>query len=101
MDLRIALVSIASLALASCAGGAPSPTAARSPAEVRAQTSIISPTTDGTARDLFERGERALADRRWREAAESFETLLAAEPEGPHVPTANFDLAAAYEGLDQ
>ena len=63
-------------------------------------TQIISPSTDGTARELLERGERALLAQRWREAADAFETMLAAEPNGPRTPVLLYDLAIAYEGLE-
>jgi tetratricopeptide (TPR) repeat protein len=64
-------------------------------------TQIISPSTDGTAKELLDRGERALLAQRWREAADAFEALLAADPDGPRTSALLYDLAMAYEGLEE
>jgi tetratricopeptide (TPR) repeat protein len=48
----------------------------------------------------MDRGEKALLAQRWRDAADAFETLLAAEPNGPHAEDALFGLGTAYEGLE-
>src|SRR5437763_9588895 len=79
------LVFIASLAsfAAGCAGAAGGVRTAAPPPpprveNVRAQ--ILSPSTEGTEKELFARGEQALLGQKWREAADCFETLLAAGP---------------------
>ncbi|MDB4993445.1 MAG: hypothetical protein JWM74_877 [Myxococcaceae bacterium] len=79
---------------------APPPAPAAPPTLVQMQTQIVSPSIDGTERELFTRGERALLAQKWREAADAFETLLAANPDPVLVPTATFNLGLAYEGLD-
>ena len=84
-------------------GAVPPRAPAAPPTAVRVAPQIVSPTTDGTPRELFVRGERALVAQRWREAADAFETLLASRPDGADaelVPAATFDLATAYEGLE-
>ena len=67
---------------------------------IRVPTSIVSPTLDGTEKELFERGERALLAQRWREAADIFETLVRLPPEDALAPIVLFDLASSYEGLE-
>jgi tetratricopeptide (TPR) repeat protein len=64
-------------------------------------TQIIASRADGTPRELFARGETALMAQRWQEAADSFEALLAGDPNGPMTSAALLDLGMAYEGLDQ
>jgi hypothetical protein len=49
--------------------------------------------------ELAARGERALMEQRWQDAADAFGTLVAADPAGPHAPERMFDLGIAYEGL--
>jgi tetratricopeptide (TPR) repeat protein len=64
-------------------------------------TQIIASRVDGTPRELFARGEAALTAQRWQEAADSFEALLAGDPNGPMTAAALLDLGMADEGLDQ
>ncbi len=64
-------------------------------------TQIIAARADGSPRELFARGEAALMAQRWQEAADSFEALVAGDPNGPMTPSALLDLGMAYEGLDQ
>src|SRR4051812_46446431 len=111
-------VSIASLftaaaMMAGCGASAP-PLVGPSHGAVthaRVPTQIISATAEGTAKELFERGESALLAQRWKEAADAFETLLAAERDGAppdlhaglrghagmDTPALLYDLAIAYE----
>ena len=72
-------VSIASLALVGCAAASGPPVSAP-PRTAEIPTQIIGPKGEGSAKELMEKGERALLAQRWREAADAFETLLAAEP---------------------
>jgi tetratricopeptide (TPR) repeat protein len=64
-------------------------------------TQIIAARADGSPRELFSRGETALMAQRWQEAADSFEALVAGDPNGLMTPAALLDLGMAYEGLDQ
>src|SRR6478672_9906474 len=105
MRLGWLTVSIASLVACVAGGCAPAPGPAPKPPagagdriDVRPQ--IISATSEGTARELLDKGERALLAQRWREAADAFETLLAAEPSGRWTEDALYGLATAYEGLE-
>ena len=54
-----------------------------------------------TEPELATRGERALMEQRWQDAADAYRTLLAAEPAGPHASDYTFDLGLALEGLQQ
>jgi tetratricopeptide (TPR) repeat protein len=93
---------ILALLVAGCVAPTPALRPATAPPTlVQVQAQIVSPSTDGTERELFTRGERALLAQKWREAADAFETLLAASPDPALVPTATFNLGLAYEGLDQ
>lgn len=110
------LVSIASLLLLGCGAAPPAKSPEPPPREpLKVPTQIISPTSEGSARELLEKGDRAILAQKWREAADAFETLLAAEPKGPSdiapgsdpgtwpklVEDALFGLATAYEGLEE
>ncbi|WP_394843242.1 hypothetical protein LZC95_40100 [Pendulispora brunnea] len=70
------------------------------PPPIRVPTQIVTPTLDGSEKELFERGERALLGQRWREAADIFETLVRLPPQESLAPSVLFDLASAYEGLE-
>src|SRR5262245_38746766 len=100
MGVRFLVVSFASLVLSACA----SASAPRAPQPATPQTNvptqIISATSAGTAKELMEKGEKALLAQNWRAAADAFETLLAAEPDGPYSEDALFGLGTAYEGLE-
>jgi tetratricopeptide (TPR) repeat protein len=103
-SVAVAFAPGAALLLGGCAGsaageGARPPLAP--PTQVQVPTQILSASTDGTERELFARGERALLAQNWREAADDFETLLASRPDLALVPTATFNLGLAYEGLGQ
>jgi tetratricopeptide (TPR) repeat protein len=69
------------------------------PNHVDVKTQIISPSIAGTEAELLLRGERALLEQKWKDAAEIFETLVASAPDATLLPMAIFDLGAAYEGL--
>ena len=101
MTREFSIVSIASLlaGLVGCGATAPPPTPPVTP-HFKVETQIISPSTAGTAKELIDRGERALMAQRWKEAADAFETLLAAEPNGSQTAAILYNLAIAYEGLE-
>ncbi|HEX7664845.1 MAG TPA: hypothetical protein VF407_10050 [Polyangiaceae bacterium] len=87
--------------LVACAGSPP-PAPLPPPSHEAVRTQIISPTSAGTAEELFHRGEVLLAQQKFEEAANDFSTLVAAnEPSAaPFLPQANFDLGVAREGLE-
>jgi tetratricopeptide (TPR) repeat protein len=76
------------------------------PATLHVEPQIITKEDTASARELMDRGEHALLLQRWREAANAFETLAAAERFGgeapfPSLSTVLFDLGLAYEGLGE
>ncbi len=101
MRSRLLGVSIASLLIVACGPPPPAESPEPQPREnVKVPTQIISKTSEGSARELMEKGERALLAQKWREAADAFGTLLAAEPDGPRTEDALYGIATAYEGLE-
>ena len=110
MPLKNARLSVLALALtlAGCVtatGCGASPTPPPSPPQApprqqQTQNQIISNKTDGTARELFARGEEAIAKQKWQDAVDAFTALLAAEPNDPHAADALYDLAFAHENLN-
>jgi TolA-binding protein len=87
------------LLLVGCAGRPPA-TPNQPPVPLAVAPTILAPRTEGTPEELFAHGEREILVQRWRDAADDFEALLAAEPEGPHTPAALLNLGIAYEGLE-
>jgi tetratricopeptide (TPR) repeat protein len=85
--------------LVGCAASAPPP-AIVPPTQQSLPTQIIAPHAEGNSRELFARGEAALAARNWSVAIDNFTALLNAnEPSAANLfPTAMFDLGVAYEG---
>ena len=62
---------------------------------------IVTPGEVTTEAELATRGERALMEQRWQEAADAYRTLVAATPSGPHAAEYLFDLGLALEGMQQ
>ena len=54
-----------------------------------------------TEAELEARGERALLEQRWKDAADAYRLLLAADPTGPRASEFMFDLGLSLEGLEQ
>jgi tetratricopeptide (TPR) repeat protein len=100
MGFRCVAVSFASLLVVACGGAMPAEHPAPPPPKVDVPTTIVGPRAEGSAKELMERGERAILAQKWRDAADAFETLLAAEPNGPRTEDALYGLATAYEGLE-
>jgi hypothetical protein len=102
-SLKLILLS-SSLWFALVGGACAAPSAGTqqpaSPNAVSVPPQIVSRTSEGSARELMDKGERALLAQRWRDAADAFETLLAAEPADPRTEDALYGLATAYEGLE-
>lgn len=90
---------VLALALVGCGGAAP--TVGGEPTRVAVQNQIFGTRAEGTARELRERGERALLAQRWQEAASAFETLLAGDAAANEDPEVHYDLGLAYEGLGE
>lgn len=86
-----------SLTLGGCGAGGASVEPARTSHDVPNQ--IISTKASGTAKELLERGERALMAQRWQEAVDAFEAVIAGDPGAAADPRVLYDLALAYEGL--
>jgi len=86
--------------LAACGGATPPPNVGPGPTS-RAQNQIISEKAEGTPAELFARGERLMLGQDWQGAVDTFETLLAAEPEAANAPTILFNLGVSYEGLQE
>jgi hypothetical protein len=96
--LRASSLPAALLVLAGC-GGAPREVAQPPPRTVAVDNQIIAARIAGTARELRERGERALMAERWEDAVIAFEALLAGDPASGSDPQVLYDLAVAYEGV--
>ncbi len=69
------------------------------PRQEQTQNQIISNKTEGTARELFAKGEQAIAQQKWQDAVDAFTVLLKAEPDDPRAADAIYDLAFAHENL--
>jgi hypothetical protein len=70
------------------------------PTEV-AERQVITPVDGGTVRELRRRGDLALREEKWQDAADAFRTLIAAAGvvDDPAVSTYLLDLGLAEEGL--
>jgi len=88
-------------AVVGCAATAAQVPPKPAPTQEAVPTQIIAPRSEGTAEELFAKGEASLVAQRWQEAADALEALLAAEPDGSRTPSALLDLGMAYEGLDR
>ena len=92
------------LLLVACGGAAPNAVAPKEPSgpPIRTQGQVITPTDGLTERELLERGERALMQQKWRDAASDFELLLQAQPsDKAMIATATLDLGLAYQGAGE
>jgi hypothetical protein len=85
--------------LSACAA-APKATLAP-PTRIDAQTRIVTASEVTTEVELVRRAERAMLEQRWREAAETYGTLFASDPSGPHAAEYLFNRGLALEGLEQ
>jgi tetratricopeptide (TPR) repeat protein len=87
--------------LSACAAAPRAPPAQALPTHIDAQTRIVTSTEVTTEAELVKRAERAMLEQRWREAAETYGTLYAADPSGPHASEYLFNRGLAFEGLEQ
>jgi hypothetical protein len=83
-----------------CAGAIPPPRPAP-PTLIEAQPRIVTSDDVTTEAELEARGERALLEQRWKDAADAYRLLLAADPTGPRASEHMFDLGLSLEGLEQ
>jgi hypothetical protein len=70
------------------------------PAHIDAQPRIVTADDVTTEAELEARGERALLEQRWKDAADAYRLLLAADPTGPRASGYMFDLGLSLEGLE-
>jgi tetratricopeptide (TPR) repeat protein len=82
-----------------CAAASPGPAAA--PVRIQTQPVIVTADDIATEAELEARGERALLEQRWKDAADAYRLLLAADPSGPRASEHLFDLGLSLEGLEQ
>jgi tetratricopeptide (TPR) repeat protein len=104
MDLSVRVVTawlLLSSSAACAAAPRPAPATLSPPTHIDAAARIVTPGDITTEPELATRGERALMEQRWHDAADAYRTLLAAEPSGPHAADYTFDLGLALEGLQQ
>jgi hypothetical protein len=71
------------------------------PVVVEAQPRIVTPNEVIAEPELAARAAQALVDRRWRDAARDYGTLVLAEPAGPQAAEYLFDLGLALEGCQE
>ncbi len=99
----VRFAGIASVALLALACGCAARSAGPAPAEpnhIEAQPRIVTSNEVTTEAELLARGERAMLEQRWQEAADAYRTLFDADPAGPHAPEYLFEVGLALEGLD-
>jgi tetratricopeptide (TPR) repeat protein len=85
--------------LAGCGSAPPASPSAPPPRRFDASNQIIGPRAEGTAKELKQKGERAILAQQWQEAVDAFEALLAGDPPSADDPDVVYDLAMAYEGV--
>jgi hypothetical protein len=85
----------------SCSATRPAPAALGPPTHIEAAPRIVTPGEVTTEAELAARAERALMEQRWRDAADGYGTLLAADPAGPHATDYAFNRGLALEGLQE
>jgi hypothetical protein len=70
------------------------------PVHIDMEPSIVTADEVTTEAELEARGERALLEQRWKDAADAYRLLLAADPVGPRASEHMFDLGLSLEGLE-
>jgi hypothetical protein len=86
--------------LSACAASR-APLVQHAPTRIDAQPRIVTTTDVSTEEELVRRAERAMLEQKWREAAETYAVLFAADPSGPHAAEYLFNRGLALEGLEQ
>ncbi len=80
---------------------AATPRALGPPLHIDVQPVIVTADDIATEAELVARGERALLEQRWKDAADAYRLLIAADPTGPRASEFMFDLGLSLEGLEQ
>jgi hypothetical protein len=98
---RVAATLALFLGALGCQSTAPPIVQAPAPPLVVADRQIITPDAGSTIRELRRRGELALREQSWRDAADAFQTLIAAArvADDPAMSLYLLDLGLAEEGL--
>lgn len=97
----LALAAFAILAiLATACAAVPVASPAPPPVRIEAQPRIVTANDVATEEELRARAEKAMLEQRWKEAADAYGTLLAADPGGPRAPGYLFERGLALEGLE-
>jgi tetratricopeptide (TPR) repeat protein len=102
LQFRLLLAPVlasAAAALTGCAGAPVTPVAPSGPTHVEVRPIIVTPDDAATEAELAARGERALMEQRWQDAADAYRTLVAANATPAHLPEYLFDLGLALEGM--
>lgn len=95
-------VALMALLVEACTSlGVPRAVVLAPPSRIDAQQRIVTADEVTTEAELAGRGERALMEQRWQDAAVAYRTLLAADPSGAHASEYAFDLGLALEGLQE
>jgi tetratricopeptide (TPR) repeat protein len=97
---RAAVAVVAALACGCAVGVAPAGRPGP-PTHIEAQPRIVTADDVATEAELEARGERALLEQRWKDAADAYRLLLDADPTGPRASGYMFDLGLSLEGLEQ
>jgi hypothetical protein len=71
------------------------------PTHIEAQPRIVTTDDVATVAELEARGERALVEQRWKDAADAYRLLLDADPMGPRASGYMWNLGLSFEGLEQ
>jgi hypothetical protein len=71
------------------------------PAHIEAQPRIVTAQDVATEAELEARGERAMLEQRWKDAADAYRLLLAADPTSARASGWMFDLGLSLEGLEE
>jgi hypothetical protein len=100
---RAAAAAAAVVLLAGCQPALRAPVGSPPPPVVVAERQVISPDDAGTVRELRRRGDIALLEQRWQDAAVAFRTLIAADRvvDDPSVSAYLLGLGMAEEGLGE
>ncbi|MDP9001982.1 MAG: hypothetical protein M3O46_17955 [Myxococcota bacterium] len=93
--------AVAVLGLYACTGVPRSAPAVAQPMHIDAQPRIVTADEVTTEDELVRRGERAMLEQRWRDAADAYGTLFRSDPAGPHAADYLFDRGLALEGLEE
>jgi tetratricopeptide (TPR) repeat protein len=98
MRTRILVGLVASLGAVACTHAGVTPVGP--PLHIDVPPAIVTADDVTTEAELAARGERALLEQRWKDAAAAYRLLIAADPTGPHASEYLFDLGLSLEGLE-